>query len=402
MQFPTFVFVLSAVLALSGLESVSADELLPAAMDSPGEHELLVTNYQAIIEKLEVEQGAYGSGLSEPLLDMGKAYYQAGLRLEALQLFKRSMHISRVNAGLYSLAQEPMLRGIIGIYKDQSNWADVTAAYDRIYAIYTNTYGGNGLEILPVLKEIREWHITAYLRQPEDGFGHLFRADTIARSSIDLVSRNFGDNDMRLVALLESLIITQFYLAQQKDDIGNPRSGVSFGHSPNTEINSRKKLLADRAFSNGKNAYRKIMQIMEADPSMTILDNAEVYAELGDWHALFDKRGAAKTLYKEALAILENDPDANTLKETLFGTPKLLPAFSGMSTASSEDDPSVKVRLRVTKMGFPRDIEFMEENSENKNYGMPSIRRSIRSFRFRPRFIDGEAVSAETTLTIKR
>ena len=61
--------------------------------------------YQFYITDLENRHGAYAPGLSEQLLGLGSVYQEQGLHKEAIKIFKRAVHLSRINNGLHNAEQ---------------------------------------------------------------------------------------------------------------------------------------------------------------------------------------------------------------------------------------------------------------------------------------------------------
>ena len=69
--------------------------------------------YRAAIARLEGERGAYAEGLSEQLLSLGLTLQRDSRHDEALDIFKRGVHLARINHGLYSAEQLPLLQAEI-------------------------------------------------------------------------------------------------------------------------------------------------------------------------------------------------------------------------------------------------------------------------------------------------
>ncbi|MDX2348832.1 MAG: tetratricopeptide repeat protein, partial [Porticoccus sp.] len=72
-----------------------------------------IENYQSAIAQQESEAGPYDPALSELSFGLGNTLLYNYRYTEAISAYKRSMHLHRVNDGVYSLSQAPMLRGII-------------------------------------------------------------------------------------------------------------------------------------------------------------------------------------------------------------------------------------------------------------------------------------------------
>src|SRR5687768_12872737 len=62
------------------------------------------------IQAIESREGPYSAQLIDPLSSMGSIYQEAGEHLLATAAIEQARHIARVNAGLYSLEQAPLLR----------------------------------------------------------------------------------------------------------------------------------------------------------------------------------------------------------------------------------------------------------------------------------------------------
>ena len=87
------------------LDFQDADEPVLVAPDA--------ASYQFYITDLESRYGPYAPGLSEQLLGLGSVYQKQGLHEEAAAVFKRGVHVARINDGLYSSSQIPLLQGLI-------------------------------------------------------------------------------------------------------------------------------------------------------------------------------------------------------------------------------------------------------------------------------------------------
>ena len=67
-------------------------------------------DYRQAIKDLESNQGAYADQLSEYLLSLGLSLQQSGAHQDAIDAFKRGVHLARINDGLYSARQIPLLQ----------------------------------------------------------------------------------------------------------------------------------------------------------------------------------------------------------------------------------------------------------------------------------------------------
>ena len=100
------------------------------------EPELVAPNaasYQFYITDLESRHGPYASGLAEQLLGLGVAYQSQGLHSQAVDIFKRGVHISRINSGLYNADQIPLLQRLINSLVAAG---DYDTADERQYYLY--------------------------------------------------------------------------------------------------------------------------------------------------------------------------------------------------------------------------------------------------------------------------
>src|SRR6056297_1311672 len=91
-----------------------------------------VTQWQAQVEALEAAGGPYASGLEEPLADLARQRVAEGRFGEALALYRRSLHVLRVNTGLASPAQMAIVRAMLQLQRALGD----REALDDLYGYY--------------------------------------------------------------------------------------------------------------------------------------------------------------------------------------------------------------------------------------------------------------------------
>lgn len=80
--------------------------------------------------EMERDQGPYAAGLYEPLSSLGQAYLQQGAHQQAAAMYRRALHVVRINEGLYSRRQVPLLRGLLAAYRASLDWDALDDRYD--------------------------------------------------------------------------------------------------------------------------------------------------------------------------------------------------------------------------------------------------------------------------------
>ena len=95
-------------LVLASGQALSAEEFdltggIPGFGDRSTEKSLLDE-----ISRIESRDGAYSADLPEQMLSLGLALQQQDRHGEAIEVFKRGVHLARINNGLYCAEQVPL------------------------------------------------------------------------------------------------------------------------------------------------------------------------------------------------------------------------------------------------------------------------------------------------------
>src|SRR3990172_3854878 len=130
------------------------DNLFPLLKVEPGVQESPLRSgdqYEDAVRELESSHGFYDPELGKELVGLGLAYRTSGRHGDAIEAFKRSMHVTRVNEGLYTLSQLPVLHLIIAENTELEDWKKLDQNYHYLCWLYRRNFGDNDVRLLPAV-----------------------------------------------------------------------------------------------------------------------------------------------------------------------------------------------------------------------------------------------------------
>lgn len=378
----------------------------------------VIENYRSAIEQKESEVGPYNAELSEMIFGLGQTLQNVRRYDEALHAYKRSLHLKRINNGVYSLSQAPVLRGIIESYRQLGLINEEADSYGQLLWIHMKSYGEDDPRLIPLLDEISQWHLTAYMRtgEREDGY-HLSTAFDLYSAAIGLIEKHHGASSLDQINLLKNLAITSYYNASHQHlypEFSEIGATVPFGYRP-FGTNHENMMRRGSFYLNGQSAHLKIQKILTENPDTTARDKAIAQTYLGDWYLLFGRYNNAINAYTEAHNIMAGDHQKEEVLGELFNTPKMLPKLEpseiGQKPLVSDADPEqsnnivtlainkplssyVNLTVDITERGKATNMEVKEvypEDIDTNGYGIRA-KKTIRARKFRPRFEAGQPV----------
>jgi tetratricopeptide (TPR) repeat protein len=415
-------------------------EYLRLALKNHNELKTAIENYRSAIEQREAEVGAYDPELSEMAFSLGKALQLSHHYTEAIDAYKRSLYLNRVNHGVYSLAQAPMLRGMIESYAPLGEIKEISDRYDQLLWIHVKSYGQDDPKLIPLLSEISQWHLEAYVQTGgREDLYHLNTAFELYHVAIELSSKHEGASNLSLVGLLNNLAMTSYYLAvhhQQYPEYSDIAPSPPFGYRP-FSIDGDELMRKGSYFLHGRTAQSRILDIIETNPDLTPADQALAYTGIADWYLLFGRYQYAMKTYQLAHKAVEGDNHQKEILEKLFGAPTMLPtvgteallfnpttphsltkdAATGASKAGATvlENPAaerakpdvltdmvlpsaltpqsyVNLSIDITDKGKVENLQVEEVYPEDANDYKDQAKQTIRSRKFRPRFENGRPV----------
>jgi tetratricopeptide (TPR) repeat protein len=147
------------------------------------------------VRELEAEYGAYDQRVGEQLLGLGVAYTGAGQHPEAIDALRRALQINRINEGLYSLNQLPIIDLIMENQRATRRWRDLADSYDLLAWVCRRNYAPDDPRLLPILKRLRAWHINAYNLDTGRALTQHFNAAlALYQQGIDIIMAQTGDS----------------------------------------------------------------------------------------------------------------------------------------------------------------------------------------------------------------
>ena len=366
------------------------------------------------IELIEAEHGAWGSGLSEQLSGLGKAYQLRGEHDQAIEVFARAIHVNRINQGLYDLSQVDIIENMLDSLLVTGNWQEVHERQQYLYWLHRRNYGDSDPRMLPVIDRLGSWYINDYALNPSNRYiGHLVDAYNLFDQATNIIAQEYGNSDLRMIVPLRGLVLSNWYLwtyASQNPAslVSNEYLGGELGTANSFSGNTNRLAPYVRnPDAEGKKVLNRIIDIYAENPNSPPGAEAIAKIELGDWNMLSNRWRSATDLYQEAYLSLSQDEVTKNQLEKIFERPVVLPdlalmesdveQFSQRGAPSTDQAASsyVLVSFDVNRFGEARNIDILESQPEDNVGIRAQVKRSLGNTRFRPRFVDGEPVSSE-------
>ncbi|EGG29579.1 hypothetical protein IMCC3088_1621 [Aequoribacter fuscus] len=354
--------------------------------------------YRDVIKSLEETGGAYALGLSEELLGFGLALQRSGRQTQAVEIFQRGTHITRINQGLYSEQQIPFLKGSIN---SLAVLQDIRAADDQQdYLIRVQQRAlPAGPERISAWLAYAYWQRSQFLKDPVDTqFPRLVKMLDAYQSALNEL-KTFEDERQLVADSLWGLIQTYFLITSFDDE----KDASPFERRTNFDENAPQENFyefyrdADRG---APQAIELLVHLLSELHGVTSFEAFHASIQLADWHLWRGERRTASELYRQidqVIGELEDETQIQDLRERLFNRITLLPDISGirlLPPAVPAEEGNVTLSFNVTDRGSVRNVKRIEV-AEGFDGLAGKFIRYLRHAVFRPHVIEGTTVTRE-------
>ncbi len=352
-------------------------------------------SYLRQLRELEQEGGPYADSLAEPLAGLARLQRASGDIVNAQQAYQRALHVVRINDGLYSERQVPILKALFEVYRMTGDLATLDARYDYYFRLY-----GSGL---PPYTPVRLTATLEYLRWQREALrlglderdterllalyalNERVLADVSADSSVD-----FAGYRELVLSQLRNLYLVDARYEPRIDDFGpGPEAGLPAEWDQQDTHRQRLEAYQRRALSSGRELLEALILRTPADDRQ---GRAAAYLELADWNQWNDRRSEALAAYGQVVTILQEAGEGALLQQWL-GQPVELPAngafWQPRPMSGETKQLVVRARYDVTRTGRANNIEATAAVSENGS-AAARVRRKLAQTRFRPCMASGE------------
>lgn len=398
---------------VDGLEpAFASDPSLPAPPDEsdPSFIERLgrIGERQNLISSLEQEGGAWFDELQDQLMGLGGLYVEQGSYAEAVDAYQRAMQISRINSGLNSLDQVPVVQSLIDSHLAQGEWDKADQYQNYLFYVQSKLYGTDDPRMVPVLYNQARWNLRVFNHRYGESVGlRLTDAYTLFKAASAIVSVHFGNQDERYVAYLRDMAGSAYLVSRNLgliEEAGRPdyRSAQAMFAERMSQIDP----VNAQGYREGEDALQKVVDHYAGLPDAT-RQLAEARVELGDWYMLFERRRAAEEQYKLAWDLLAALEDGAEHLTAMFGGAVPLPAFSGavgelaFQPNWQDIDTSelrfgfADVSVDVNAYGQVSGVRVITAEDEENSRIFALLRRKVRATTFRPVLEAGELARSD-------
>ncbi|PCJ19047.1 MAG: hypothetical protein COA96_16415 [SAR86 cluster bacterium] len=381
-------------LILQGQMAVAADSL--ESTDEPEESALQLSTrliqqrdlFDLQLEALESEYGPFDRSLLEPLQGLTKLLVEAGDLDEADRVLSRRLQLLRIDEGLNTLNQIPVLVEQISNDLERGQWKAITGHFEHIVLLHTQNPDAGVEPVLNAMNDLLSWHYSAiYIDEPLERIDHFFDAREIQQGIISLAEREFETDREMLIPWLYELALEQLHIAAiltSQDELGHEARGII----KSTEAG------ALRFLRRGLSIVKIIQGIVETmdDPeaeAMAMLYVADFQMNLRDHtpsvfgaisRITIGRRGVADGTYRQAMKMLETAGVTEQRIEAFFARPVLLPVpqyhFSLDAALTQQVTDGYKIQQSAEDTtAINNGINMGDFVAWNKS--LPSVRRPV-------------------------
>ncbi|MCB1689653.1 MAG: tetratricopeptide repeat-containing protein [Halioglobus sp.] len=350
--------------------------------------------YNRTIKELESREGAYGASLPESMLGLARTLQAQGRHDEAIEVYKRSVHLTRINEGLYCQQQIPLLQGEIDSHKALQNYAQADERQNYLYRVQTHSIGSS-TELVAAYMDQAEWQYEAYqLRLGQNDYERLIDMTELYRVAFNDVVTREGEYSPNLLPPLYGMLQAQYLISGYNI---LPSTPVFDEEGYVDEGLLRFKAYHHKSYKQGNAIIDAISAIEKKNNPSDSAATAQTMVMLGDWRLWNGRTDEALAAYREATTELARADDAQEKAQQLFGEPVALPAIADMHPLPPVVEPNkaaVTLAFGVSEGGRVHDVERLDDNEDSDKQAY-RLMRELRNTTFRPRFEAGQPVETQ-------
>lgn len=343
-------------------------------------------------EQEELERGPYSDRLSETLDELARVYEARGLFAEAQRYRDRALHLIRVNDGLYSPRQGPLVRATLSSLRERELFADLDARYTYFFRLY-----GAGR---PPFDDVRWAATLEYLRWQREAYLREIDPDP-RRRLLDLYAQHQALSEVLAgtqpvdAARLRDATLSFLQTLYLFSDLEPPRDlaltlqGERVRRDDPLQFDPLRERLENlqRTLRNrGRSAIEDALAVIPATESEV---QAELNLALADWLLWQGATGSALRTYTDLLDRVRGTELAGRV-QSWFAVPTPLPQPDAFRIPAQPASPARFLSLTVTDTG--RAIQIEADGGEGPSPEFNRLRRYLRDSRFRPAYRDGAFV----------
>ena len=316
--------------------------------------------YRNYINSVEASGGAFASGLTEQLLGLGLNLQALDRHVEAAEVLKRGVHVSRIQSGLYSADQIPLLRAEIRSLTALQRFDEVDEHQRYLARVESETLEGSPASIA-ALWDQGAWAEQAWelkLGEQEAHLEHLTRSWGYYLLAYNQSVKLYGDQSPELLKSLEGMLRLQYRFADLQRQSASQRGFRNDTYRQTTAMGG--------AFRRGE-AVLSIIYSLKLQNGSTAGEQASDLTRLGDWALWMGKRTNARKYYEQAWhrVTLAPPPQQEEPGPTEQETGDPSAATNSLSLAAVADNDANVTYDPIR----PEDIKALNQNTSDKSSG---------------------------------
>jgi len=335
---------------------------------------------------IEADSHRFDPRLVRPLTLLGDAKAGQGRHDEALQHYRRALHLNRVNAGLNTPDQVEIVYREAESLKALGHYQDANDREEYAFHVLNRAHEPLDEELLPGLYHLAGWY---------ERTSNVFAARALYERAVQIIEHHGKIDTVEAIPALRGIAnsyrlerFPPFYMAELENQPSSVIASEQLRH-PVTVNN----------FPAGEAALQRVVRILRDEESTEALVLGRAVLDLADWYTLFDRASRAEPLYAHAWEVLRGVENLDVA--SYFADPELLyfPAPGNPSPPPAERRGErttgyVEVAVDVTDEGYVRDLNTVA--SEPDGLMDFRVRKSLRLARYRPMLVDGVPVFKES------
>jgi hypothetical protein len=351
------------------------------------------------VDEEEQRHGAYSGERVEGLVDLAAALEAAGDVPGALRLREQALHLIRVNEGLYSPTQGPVLRALLDSFRQRGDLEALDERYEYFFRLYGRGERPRTRLRWAAAMEYFAWQREAVLRGIDgDSRRRLLELYALQDELLEdmLVEEAPDWRQLRDVSLsqLATLYLVDDWV-EPIDIFYDPRTQRMRNDDPMQFDPWRERLEGIRRSAQTR-GVQLIEAVLERIPDDATEDRAVLRLALADW---FQWQGATRSA-RERYVALWTDLHAQgreDLAREWLGHPRPLPDADVFALRGRDAGLRLTAVLDVSDSGRARVLELRVPASREREAGRLSS--LLRDCRFRPAFRAAEPVDSEGLVT---